>query len=38
MVGAPSPDSGASGSEVCLEELEDIIGRNFKQPEEGLGC
>jgi hypothetical protein len=24
-------------AEVGLEELEVIIGRNFKQPEEGLG-
>ena len=24
-------------AEVCLEELEDIISRSFKQPEEGLG-
>jgi hypothetical protein len=24
-------------AEICLEKLEDIMGRNFKQPEEMLG-
>jgi len=29
--------AGAGGAVVELEEFTDVIGRNFRQPEEGLG-